>query len=362
MAGEAPTGEAPMGEDPRSDPTHPDRAVEQLAREMYWAETETPVGARGSTDALRVALRDLEAQLRDAITQAVPAGEPSLAATSRYRRALKLRQFRLMRPVSRRYDRLAADLAGLAAGLAERLSSTEADVRRLQRAVVEARAVADDDGAAPEPREASGTVSDSYYWAFEGRMRGSAESIVDRLRGYEDEAIRLRADAGEDHPLWIDLGAGRGEFASLLREWGFRVHAVDTSAEAIEACRAAGFDATLADALEFLDDYAGPPPRVVSAVQVIEHLPKDRWLRFFELARRRIAPGGSLLVETINPLNLDALTSSFFADVTHTWPAHPEVARLMAEHAGFARSDIVFVNDDHRGNGQDFALWARAPS
>ncbi|HEV8563628.1 MAG TPA: class I SAM-dependent methyltransferase [Actinomycetota bacterium] len=350
------------GEAPASKGLPNDKAVEQLAREMYRAETETP-GARGSTDALRVGLRDLEAQLREATSQTVPSGEPSLAAGSKFRRALKVRQFRLMRPVSRRYDRLAADLAGLAAGLAERLASTEADVRRLQRALAESgrtETAAGDPGR--EPLEAAGTVSDSYYWAFEQRMRGTAESIELRLRRYESYAVTLRAAAEQDHPLWIEIGCGKGEFASLLREWGWRVHGVDTSPEAIDACRAAGFDATLADGLEFLDDYMGPAPLGLSAIQVIEHIPKDRWLPFFERARMVLAPGGGLLVETINPLNVDALASSFFADVTHTWPTHPEVARLMAEHAGFATTEVVFVNEDLRGNAQDFALWATAPA
>jgi SAM-dependent methyltransferase len=352
MAGEAPTSKG----------SRSDEAVEHLAREM-WVETETPLEARGSTDALRVALRDLEAQLRDAISESVPSGEPSLASGSRYRRALKARQFRFMRPVSRRYDRLAADLAGLAAGLAERLTSTEADVRRLQRWLEESgRTEAGAGDARREPLEASGTVSDSYYWAFEQRMRGTAESIAWRLRRYEPSAVTLRAAAEQDHPLWIDVGCGKGDFASLLREWGWRVHGVDTSPEAVDACRAVGFDATLADGLEFLNDYSGPPPLGLSAIQVIEHLPKDRWLPFFERARRVLAPGGGLLVETINPLNLDALASSFFADVTHTWPTHPEVARLMAEHAGFATIEVVFVNEDHRGTAQDFALWATAPA
>jgi len=344
--GGAPTSKGPSGDD----------AVEPLAREL-WVAPDGEAG-QGSTDALRSALRDLEAQLRAAVSQSVPTGEPSLAAGSGLRRALKVRQFRLTRPVSRRYDRLAADLAGLAAGLAERLSATEADVRRMQRAME----AMDSGTSVREPLEASGTVSDGYYWAFEQRMRGTAESIELKLRRYEPYAVALRAAAEQDHPLWIDVGCGKGDFASLLREWGWRVHGVDTSAEAVEVCRASGFDATLADGLAFLEDYRGPPPLGLSAIQVIEHLPKDRWLPFFERARTVLAPGGGLLVETINPLNLQALTSSFFADLTHTWPTHPEVARLMAEHAGFATVEVVFINEDHRGNAQDFALWATAPA
>jgi hypothetical protein len=30
----------------------------------------------------------------------------------------------------------------------------------------------------------------------------------------------------------------------------------------------------------------------------------------------------------------------------------------MALHTGFDRAEILFVNEDERGNAQDFALWA----
>jgi cyclopropane fatty-acyl-phospholipid synthase-like methyltransferase len=136
------------------------------------------------------------------------------------------------------------------------------------------------------------------------------------------------------------------------------VHGVDASPEAVEACRERGIDASLADALEFLDDYDGPAPQGISAIQLIEHVPKESWLGFFHRAYKALGSGGALLVETINPLNLEALSASFFADVTHTWPTHPEVARLMALHTGFDRAEILFVNEDQRGNAQDFALWA----
>jgi SAM-dependent methyltransferase len=313
----------------------------------------------GSTEALRSALADLEHRLRLAVTQPIPDGEVTPSAGSAMRRALKRRQVRLMRPVSRRYDRLAADLAGLAAGLAERLSVAEADVIRLQRAVAGLRDAPGAPHAAPDrPTDVSDVEADAYYWSFEQAMRGSRESIESRLRQYEPRLVELRASSGVPMPRWLDVGCGRGEFCRIVREWGYEVHGVDSSPDAVEACREAGIDASLADALEFLGDYDGPAPLGISAIQVIEHLPKETWLAFFRRAYKALGSGGALLVETINPLNFEALSASFFADVTHTWPAHPEVARLMALHAGFDQAEIQFVNEDERGNAQDFALWA----
>jgi len=96
----------------------------------------------------------------------------------------------------------------------------------------------------------------------------------------------------------------------------------------------------------------------VSGIQIIEHLPRELWLPMIREAHNVLGPGGALLLETINPLNLRALSSSFFGDLTHAWPAHPETLRLMAESVGFARVEIDYLNIDERGEGMDFCLWA----
>lgn len=337
----------------------PDPGYVALARELYWAE-EREVGLRPKTaEGIRLALRDFESELRQAERQPIPYGEPALAGGSRLRRAVKLRMHRVLRPVSRRYDRLAADLAGLAAVLAERLVVAEGDVWRLQRALGEAQLRRPAQATGSRATEDSARVPDAYYWAFEERMRGSSEELEERLGQYEGLATELRAKLqAEEPPLWLDLGCGQGQFCEVLREWGWRVHGVDSSAKAVEVCRERGVRATMADVFEYLASHRGEEPLGVSAIQLIEHLPRGRWLEFFEAAREVLAPGGALLVETINPLNVRALTGAFFADVTHTWPGHPETLRLMALHAGFERANILYMNADERGGAQDIAIWA----
>ena len=127
---------------------------------------------------------------------------------------------------------------------------------------------------------------------------------------------------------------------------------------AVAACRAEGIEAeagVLPDCLLGLEEV----PAAISAIQVIEHLPRAQWLRFFRQAHRALADGGGLLVETINPLNPRALSTWFFADPTHLWPAHPATLEIMAESAGFQEIEILYLNPDGAGEAQDFALWAR---
>ncbi len=111
--------------------TDEDPAAEALARELYWAEEGTSRG-RMSTGDVRNELHDLAALMRADEKAAIPRGEINLASTSRWRRQLKLRLFRLMRPISWRYDRLIAEHAELTTALAERVQQLEAEVGKLR--------------------------------------------------------------------------------------------------------------------------------------------------------------------------------------------------------------------------------------
>ncbi len=330
-----------------------------------------------ATDQLISRVQELVAKLQSEQAESIPSDEPYLASGSALKGGVKRGVFRAARPATRRYDRLATDLANVAVELAGQLQDANADIEalrgdidRLDHALSGLRSAPDRASgiAASNDEGGAGRVPDDYYWAFEARMRGSSSSVLDRLRGYERFAAPLRqtladaAGATADPPLWLDLGCGLGEFCELVREWGWRVEGVDTSPGAVEACRAKDIDATLADVGEFLTTRRGSAPGAISAIQLIEHLPRGSWIELFERAHASLAPGGALLVETINGLNPEAVTSYFLADVTHTWPGHPQTLALMAEHAGFEPVEVVYLNPDLRGNAQDFAIWARKHS
>jgi SAM-dependent methyltransferase len=318
----------------------------------------------GSTRELASALRDLVARLRTDQDRRVPEGDPFLGSSSSLKRRLKTIIFRSTRPATRRYDRLTADLATVAADLASRLAEAEEETKKArgdyERLELAMRALTPA-GSTSSQSAVWSEIPDEYYWAFEERMRGSSDSVEERLRTYADLAVPLRdaLKAGDgDRPRWIDLGCGQGEFCALLREWGWDVEGVDGSPGAVEACRERGIAVTLADVLAYLETRPDDPVGGVSAIQLIEHLPRRAWVHLFEEIHRALGPGGALLLETINGQNADAVADYFVADVTHTWPGHPETLKLMAEHAGFEKVEVRFVHEDHRGRAQDVAIWA----
>jgi len=112
-----------------------------LEREMYWGEEASK--SHLSSGELRDAIHDFAALVRADEREVIPRGEPNLGSHSRWRRQAKLRMFRVLRPVTRRYDRLTGDLAELAQGLADRVAALEAEVARLRSKL---------DGSGEEPK------------------------------------------------------------------------------------------------------------------------------------------------------------------------------------------------------------------
>jgi hypothetical protein len=122
-------------------------AYRDLAREIYWAQDRASRPWM-DTPEVRDRLHDLAAQLRADEKVVIPLGEGNLASPSRWRRQLKFRLFRVMRPISWRYDRLLADHAELTTSLAERLMDAEAQIAEL-RARLEADAAGNGDADGP---------------------------------------------------------------------------------------------------------------------------------------------------------------------------------------------------------------------
>lgn len=113
--------------------------TEALQRELYWLGGTAGAPPSRSTAELRERLEHLAHTLRRDAEQAAPWGDPGIAAGGRWRRRVKIVLHRLVRPVSRRYDRITAELAQIAVGLADAVLQAERDVRRLEDEVLSLR-------------------------------------------------------------------------------------------------------------------------------------------------------------------------------------------------------------------------------
>ena len=165
----------------------------------------------------------------------------------------------------------------------------------------------------------------------------------------------------------LDAGCGRGELLELLRDEGVESFGVDMDEGMVERCWAKGLDVTLAEVTEFLEAREDGSLGAIFSAQVIEHMPQEKLLAFFALARRKLSPTGVLVVETVNPHSIPAM-KTFWVDPTHEQPVFPEVALALCRLHGFGSASVLFPNGtddlerDRREEGEYAVIATMAPS
>lgn len=195
-------------------------------------------------------------------------------------------------------------------------------------------------------------MSDFFYHAFEDRFRGSRSLILARLGVYEP-FLRPLVDAFQT-PKALDLGCGRGEWLEVLVNSGFDAAGVDLDEGMLAACQERGLKGQLGDALSSLKALPSESLALVSAFHLVEHVPFKVVRGLVQEALRVLVPGGLLLLETPNSENLTVGTSSFYLDPSHLRPQPAALLAFLVEHAGFCRSNVMYLQEsvDLRGNSK----------
>ena len=181
-------------------------------------------------------------------------------------------------------------------GIHERLRLNERNVRRLVHLLEEKGQPA---LFSPQPQLAPVSSSAEpieteldYFW-FEERFRGKEADIKERQRIYVDY-FRGRQNV-------LDLGCGRGEFLELMRESGTSARGVEINTDMVLLCREKGLEVAQEDLFSYLESIPEESLDGMFCAQVIEHLTTAQQVRLISFARRKLAPGSPLVIETINP-------------------------------------------------------------
>ena len=376
----------------------------ELAKEIRSAVAEAspaapprpaaPAGLEGDED-VRISL----ARALEHVTPVIPP-----AARFSGSKRLLLRALRLLWRDQASFNALLLDAGN---GLADRLRQTASQIRelevRLDQKLTESRAaiaahqdlvkkwsagwerrgsiqegrlaMLEAGGSAPSadvPRPAPAQqLPPGVYSLFEERFRGSPEEVAEKQLFY------LPLLDGVGGPV-LDVGCGRGEFLTLLRERGIAASGVEINPIAVAACREKGLMVAQGDGLAALAEKPEKSLGAVVAFQVVEHWSPETIFAFLREARRALAPGGILVLETINMDSFSSLRA-FFLDPSHVRPVPPEALQFLAEAAGFVEARIEYrapldasdrleeasANDAKLNRllfgPQDYALIARAP-
>jgi O-antigen chain-terminating methyltransferase len=192
---------------------------------------------------------------------------------------------------------------------------------------------------APTPEDIRGVLEpleDWRYAGFENRFRGRKDEVRAQLSAY------LEYFPAQGHVL--DLGCGRGEFLELLRESGREASGVDINSLMVDICRDKGLRCEKGDLLEKLAERPDGSLAGIFSSQVIEHLSPAQLQRMVELSRLKLAPTGTLVLETINPVSVFALVQVYFLDPSHRNPVHPQALKFLLEASGFDGVEIKYAS------------------
>ena len=184
-------------------------------------------------------------------------------------------------------------------------------------------------------------VADASYLLLENRFRGSEEEIRERLSIYPQLFSTLSAAA---EAKVLDLGCGRGELLALFKEAGVPAYGVDSDQGMLSQALAAGVSTVYGDGLIHLSELADHSLGGLTAIQVVEHLPRAALRGLLKLAASKVQPGGRVVLETINPTSLVALSSNYFRDLTHVFPLHPDTLAFEATLAGLEVEEVRFLS------------------
>jgi 2-polyprenyl-3-methyl-5-hydroxy-6-metoxy-1,4-benzoquinol methylase len=169
------------------------------------------------------------------------------------------------------------------------------------------------------------------YGRFAERFRGPEEYVRRNIEFYRP----LFANCENV----LDVGCGRGEFLTLMRDRGIAARGIDLSEESVSHCRQNGLHAEVADLFSYL---AQPEPEfdAIFSAQVAEHLDPRRLPEMIALCVERLRRGGLVAIETPNPECLAIFATHFYLDPTHTRPIpHPLMAFYM-EEAGLGQIEV----------------------
>jgi SAM-dependent methyltransferase len=188
--------------------------------------------------------------------------------------------------------------------------------------------------AATDVRPLLEPLRDWRYAGFENRFRGSEEDIRKQQAAYTS-----LFDKGNKV---LDLGCGRGEFLDLLRDRGVEGEGVDLNSAMIDACIDKGLNCRKGDILERLSEAPDGSLGGVFSSQVVEHLPPVYLRKLIETAYAKLAPGGRIVLETVNPTSVFALVQIYFLDLSHEKPIHPLALKFLLESAGFTEVEVRY--------------------
>ena len=184
--------------------------------------------------------------------------------------------------------------------------------------------------------------SDWYYKEpdrslFDRRMVEYKKKIIDPFFP-KDKAVKV-----------LDIACGYGMFLEAARRVGYEnCEGQDISEASVRYVKdKLHLKAEQNDLEAFLNSKSPETYDVITAINIIEHIKKEKIQDVLRLIQNRIKKGGTFIMEAPNALSPLGL-ATFYSDYTHEWPFTPVLIRSSFENAGLVETKIVptYVNSN----------------
>ncbi len=182
---------------------------------------------------------------------------------------------------------------------------------------------------------------DLDYASYENVCRGSDKLITERLSYYLKWLKNIKTT---NRAYVLDLGCGRGEFVALLNNNKINARGIDLNKFSIQHAKSKNINVKQADIFKELKRVKPKTLPAISAFHLVEHLTFAELQSFLQLTASRLKPGGILLIETPNILNIQVAASDFYKDPTHIRPVHPYTLEHWLKHSGFSKIEVEFLH------------------
>lgn len=180
------------------------------------------------------------------------------------------------------------------------------------------------------------SITNFDYIGFEDEFRGPEDQIKAR------QSRLVTFFSGKSNVL--DIGCGRGEFLELLRENQIKAQGIDADEDMVRRCQKKGLQVIKGDALAYLGEQKDNFFDGIFLGQVVEHFAPANLIKLIELCYIKLKKNGYLVMETVNPLCLSVFANSFFLDITHQKPVHPQFLNFQLRSLGFKDIEIIFMS------------------
>ena len=133
----------------------------------------------------------------------------------------------------------------------------------------------------------------------------------------------------------LDLGCGRGAFLQLMQRHGIPAAGVDVDGNMVAHCREQGLTAEEGDVFDYLRRQADGSLGGIFCAHVVEHLPAHPPDGTGGSLLAQAGGGGAVVWITPHGGSLSPLHATFYKDLTHTRPLHPDLLTFILEANGF---------------------------